>query len=331
MTEGFRPSSGQVKKIGLVALAGLAFGISRHDVSKPAQNDEKKEIGESVSVSSNPFFDNNPDYFSPIIDGEFSIKERESRTKRLPNGEEIFSDIGLDFYHVVTGDTLEEIRKRLCYYQKYAYLKHQTGKLNSFNIPDTELKAGMWLPVPLERKDRQLGDAEFAGYAVRAIDEILLHTKYGPVVADIILKIGESNLVATLIAVAKQESGGLPLGQFELHRWEKKYQAFSYSMFHILMNQGGAGLKARHDLGLTEGQTYHPSNAVKLYIGFMVEKTKDPVSFFPIDQHGSQFAKFYNGSKWETTNPNYVTDITGYYKDAQILLAEHPDIIDDWL
>ena len=294
----------------------------------PPEPEVKKKKVEHHKIESNPYFDGNPEYLVPVEGGVFSAREKKKRTETMPNGELIFHDIGLDFYKVKKGDNPSTIREKLSKYPQYAHLKDQTDKMHSFNIPSTVLQVDMWLPIPLENKDREMSDEQFAGYAKQGIDDIKEHPKYGKFVKEVIAKIGESDLIATLIAIAKQESGGKPLGQFEMHRWEKRYKAFSFSMLHILMERRGPGLEARHKLDMTEGQTYHPSNATKLFIGYMVEKTNNPIKLFPINEHYEKFASFYNGSDWKNTNKDYVVNITKYYKEAQLFLKEHPELID---
>ena len=126
------------------------------------------------------------------------------------------------------------------------------------------------------------------------------------------------------IAVAKQEGGGRPLGQFTLHRWEHHKKAFSFSYFHVLMK--GPGLTARRKLNLTEGQLLHPENAVMLFLAFLIEKTKERAKhadrYFPIWEHDEDFAKFYNGGKWKEKNPDYLVNLERYYQEADAHLDE---------
>jgi hypothetical protein len=327
-----RGSSGvfeKAKRLGMAAAAVLAAeSLEPGCATSPEACAPTVEVGRRPRIERNAYFDGHPEYLVPVEGGEFSASERKERLEVLKGGEQIFHDIGLDFYKVRAGDNPTSIRKKLAKYPEYAHLAQQTNKLHSFNIPSRSLQVDMWLPIPLENEDRQLTDEQFAGYAKEGIDDLKGHTEYGPIVRSIIEEVGESDLVATMIAVAKQESGGLPLGQFELHRWEKKYRAFSFSMFHVLMEKNGPGLTARRELDLTEGQTYHPRNAVKLFIGFMAEKAGDPTKYFPVDQNISSFASFYNGTAWRRTNPGYDQHVISYYRAAQKLLKEHPELID---
>ncbi len=276
----------------------------------------------ALHIESNPVFDK-PEFFKKYPGGEFTDAQRKARTKTLPNGEMIFEDIGLTFYLVQKGDTISEIKQKLEKYPEYAYLKDQRVKIQSFNIPAKELQPDMWLPIPMKNEDRHLTDEAFEAYAELGIKN--LNDNEGPyheAVEKILGKVSPVELTASLEAVAKQESGGEPIGSFEFHRWEGHgdHHAFSFSAFHVLME--GPGLKARRNLDLTEGQTYHPTNASELFIGFLVEKCresrKDPSSFFPFDKsnNAEKFAAFYNGSNWQHTNPNYVTDLLSNYSDA---------------
>ena len=270
------------------------------------------------------YFDNNPDFFKPINHGTFSDSEKQQRTERLPNGALIFHDIGLDFYKVKPGDSIGKIKHKLTEYAEYAYLNNQRRKIISFNIPDTEVPAGDWIPIPLENKDRHVSDLQFAEYSRQALLEILDDPKYASDVADILDKISISELQASMIAIAKQESSNSarsPIGTFGYHKYEPKYHSFSYGPMHILMS--GDGLTARHNLNMSEGQVNHPKNAVKLFLAFMVEKSHGrPEKFFPLDQHAESFATFYNGKYWKSSNPNYADNIGEYYKDAMSKLSK---------
>lgn len=122
-----------------------------------------------------------------------------------------------------------------------------------------------------------------------------------------------------MLAIAKQESGGKPIGQFELHRWEPHQSAFSFSLFHVLMK--GAGMRARQHLDMTEGQLYHPKNAAKLFLAFLCEKSRkgklcDPERFFPLMKNLNSFARFYNGAAWKRINPHYTRHLRKYYHQS---------------
>ena len=147
---------------------------------------------------------------------------------------------------------------------------------------------------------------------------------YGPEIERVLQKINLRELVATMVAIAKQEGGGLPLGQFSLHRYESHKRTFSYSYFHVLMR--GPGEEARQTLNLTKGQTCHPINAVKLFLAFMIEKTGERRRYvdryFPISEHENEFAEFYNGRRWKKTNPDYLNNFWTYHREADAQLSE---------
>ncbi len=270
-------------------------------------------------------FDNKPEYFRAITkDGDFPSEERRKRTLQLENGSTVFRDVDLLFYKVRKGDTLFSIRSSLARLPEFSYLREQPGKIESFNIPSLELVKDMWIPIPLENKERYLTDEQFARYAAASIDALRFHPKYGEFVNKILKKVSVVDLLATLVAVAKQEAGGQPIGRYELHRWEPRYNVFSFSLFHVLMD--GPGLDARRRLNKSEGQLYHPQNACDLFIAYMKEKDGDADDLFPVTKHAESFAKFYNGSGWRRINPNYVRNILRYHADAkemiQTLLAD---------
>lgn len=304
---------------------GVALSLSADSPAEArVQPRPRASANESIKLPRelpHTYFDENPDYFKTFTkNGEFSELERQKRTNRLKNGAVIFKDVGLSFYQVQKGDNISEIRRNLLELPQYAYIKDQKVKLESFNIPAKELRLGMWLPIPLENEDRHVTDEQFARYATLAVREMRKNPDYGEYLNKILQEITERELIATMVAVAKQESGGKPIGQFELHRWERAYRAFSFSIFHILMEKyrgvEGPGLEARKKLNLTEGQVYHPQNAVKLFIGYLKEKGAKPEQYFPVVKHAASFASMYNGRGWRKKNPRYVKNVTSYYQKA---------------
>lgn len=314
----------------LAGLAGAATVGAAAELTRRALTTQEEPSPEPTEryapVERNEFFDGNPEYLSVVTQerGEWTREQRKARRRTLLGGEEIFDDVGLSFYLVKKGDTISEIRARLGKYPEFAHLPTQGAKLDSFNIPAKKLREGMWIPIPVESADRQLTEAQFVSYTNEAITQMRDDRQYGEEVRRILEKVSQRELVATMIAIAKQEGGGLPLGQFELHRWESHQQAFSFSFFHVLMK--GPGLRARRAFNLTEGQLYHPLNAVKLFLGFLVEKNSEVFKhadrLFPIWDHEEAFARFYNGNKWKKTNPQYLENVREYYDQANAYLSK---------
>lgn len=300
---------------------------------EPANTKQRQAISAGLHTSipvPKTHFDKNAQFTRVVEKGRFTEEERNGRFETLARGEVIFHDIGLDFYRVQKGDTISGIRQRLARYPKYAYVASQNGKMNSFNIPQRRLQLGLLIPIPMEDQYRHMTDEQFAGYCSAALAEMRVHTHYGPLLAPILKKVSETEVIAAMVAVAKQESGGRPLGQFEWHRWEPHHRRFSFSIFHILME--GPGLQARRTLDFTEGQVYHPKNAGKLFLAFLVEKEKavrrlNPNAvrlehYFPLNVNAPDFAVFYNGQGWSKWNPGYVTQIRGYYEQAVAMMLD---------
>lgn len=320
------PLHRSLKLAALLAIAGLLErgGGQPSPTARLERGLAKRaEIKRTVETPRTRF--DRPEFFTPVPHGEFSADERARRTEQLANGETMFRDTGLSFYRVQRGDTVYGIRGRLSRYPEFAYLADEQTRLKSFNLPPESLQADSWLPIPLEERDRKLTDEQFCVYALQGVEQLRSHPRYGKAVAGLEQTVEDRRLVATLLAVAKQESGGKPLGQFELHRFEPKQQAFSYSLFHVLMQ--GPGLDARRNLDLSQGQLYHPTNAVKLFLGFVVEKRVNeqhrPLSgLLPLESHAEDFAAFYNGTDWKTKNPHYVENLRRYYDEALSLLDE---------
>ncbi len=313
------------RREAIVGLIG-AVGLGAYALSRETSEDEHRD-------TVNPEERENPqeaDYFRHYENGEFSPSERKSRKHKWAEGVEVFEDIGLTFYVVQKGDTIEKIRNKLSNIKKFDYLKDQRAKIQSFNIPERELVPGMYIPIPLENEDRHISDTDFAREARLALNHISDHRVYGPYIQHLREEYSDEEIIAVMVAMAKQESGGEPIGQFELHRWEPGHNVFSFSIFHILME--GPGLEARRRLGRTEGQLYHPRNASELFFAYMVEKLDekyknnrdekgkiedDLVNLFRLDE---RMATFYNGGGWKKGNPHYLRNIQKYRGEARKML-----------
>ncbi len=264
-----------------------------------------------------------PEIFAFHKNGMYTPKELHDRTIHLAHDVTVLEDAGIFFYKVCPEDTISSIREKLAQFSEFSYLKNQTGHLQTFSIPAHDLHLAQWIPIPLERTTRIIEKSDFIKQTIIGIDEILNEPLYGPTVQHILDKTGmdKDQLVAALLVIAKQESGGAPLGQFEFHRWEGHdgHHEFSFSIFHILMS--GIGLKVRRELGMTEGQTYNVANATKLFLAYIVQKsnrsTIDPADFFPFTPAKlERFASFYNGGAWKTGNPDYVNNVWRHYQNA---------------
>lgn len=281
----------------------------------------------SVLPLEHPTFGQDAQWFVHHPGGQYTEVERKARLEVLERGERIFHDVELDFYLVQPGDTIFSITKRLSLYPQYAYLARQQARLQSFNISPRELEARLWIPIPLENQDRHITDEQFVLWAREGLRSMARHHGYGKEVIRLMSLPGmtQDKLIATALAVARQESGGNPLGTNEFHRWEGagSHREFSFSMFHILMTPGGPGLRARKALMMTEGQTYHPTNATMLFVAFLIEKMRETTAdeggdLLPFDDPKKieQFASFNNGRAWRSMNPRYARNLSAFYADA---------------
>ncbi len=296
---------------------------------------------------------NDNDYFQEHKRGNYTQKESEARVKVLGKGVTVFRDVGLSFYKVCNGDTKDKIREKLVKYKEFEYIKDMPeNRLSSLNISDASLRRNehMWIPIPIPEEVRQLSEKDYVSYWEKGIEELKTHPYYGKTVEKLIKKVGIDEILKLMIAVAKVESGGAPIGQYEFHRYEPHHQAFSFSIFHVLMK--GPGLMARRRLNLTEGQTYHPKNAGKLFLAFLIQKAGDPSKYFPllngkkvdvrvrtsvvkkgkrrnvwtninIDENLSNFSSFYNGKGWKRNNVRYPFVLETYLKYAETVLKDY--------
>lgn len=272
------------------------------------------------------------EYDRVVPKGRFSDEERKKRVITLPNGSVVFKDLcGLYFYKVVEGDNKERIIDKLSQVPEFAYVKDLPDyKLKSWNILDKDIKPGenghtMWLPIPVPFERRTLTSEEFFKHSNQAIDEMLKDEVYGRSMREILRKIGRRELLVSMMTMAKKESGGEPIGQFVFHRWESGKQAFSFSLYHVLMVD--AGLEARTHINKTEGQLYHPKVAGMLFLAFLCEKTGEgkachPARYLPITDDPERFASMYNGANWRKINSDYATLLVKYHTDASADIAQ---------
>lgn len=285
----------EAKKAALTA----AHLKARGDLKSKASNDRVKfrNIFIDARYDASKFKN---DYSKPYPNGEFSDAEKAFRTQRLEEGLIVRYDVGLNFYRVQPGDNLDGIKDKLSKYENFSYLKNlPKGKIKTFNISAGVLKPGMWLALPPQKSPVEgLTDAKFIENCRDAIKEIQSNPIYGRFVVDLLRRTTEDQVVAMMLACAKTESGSGRLDQFALFRYQAgSHKCYSYTLFHILMD--GAGLKARQNLGMTEGQTLEPKNSAKLFLAFMIEKAPDTFQkLFPLDGNTKKFATFYNGN-WE--------------------------------
>ncbi len=288
----------------------------------------------------------NKDYHRFVADGLLTEEQKKKRTILLdpkdfaePRPKEAVPLIidfgGVAFYKANKGDTISGIRDLLSRHPDYAYLKTQKRSLEGFNYAKpSELKAGEEVQVPLDIKERQLTDAQFAISAKQAIQEMLAHPEFGPGTKKIVDKIGEQEFIASLLAIAKQEAGGKPIGQFSYYRVEPERKTArgevvrrkSVGPMHVVVERPGVtpgpGKKAAKILGITDGQATNPVEGIKLSIGWHIKKTKNPEKYFPIDQNILAYAKFYNGRDVETKNPNYIPNLSKYLRQSRELLTQ---------
>lgn len=242
-------------------------------------------------------------------------------------------DAGTYFYKVKPGDTLDKIKARLQRYKELTYLQDikDSSGLISFNIrPPRSLPIGEWIPVPSKEEKKEIPPQLFFNYCYDAITEMAAHPAYGRRVQFLIKKIGIKTLLAGFYAIACAESGDVnKLGTTAFHRYESGKGVFSYSMFHVLMDD--VGKKALGQLKLTPGQTYDPKNAVKLclaflcgkYTPFFVQKFGDINLSFDDPKNASDFIQKYTGASSEevkTKHSNYNERLVQSYAAAQDLL-----------
>jgi hypothetical protein len=197
---------------------------------------------------------------------------------------------GVYFYEGKVGQSLEDIFRVLSTLPQFDYLDHLFGlgvrsNEHGFSGIPSVLPYPMIVPIPSDPNERMISDEEFiTRYAGQAIDVMSNHEYYGPYIKYLACdETMRENLMAVMLAVAKGETGvhyegdpkvlDEPIGKAVFSRYEPKEDLFSYSCFHILMDE--VGETARQNLNMTEGQTYHYYNACCLFLAYLVEKSRD--------------------------------------------------------
>ncbi len=212
----------------------------------------------------------------PVYNGEL-----DESSELIIDGVELVEHVpGVYFYKGKIGETHEEIMQKL---MGLASSGHSEARdfihlqefyrlgVNPFNNVPDPLPSDMMLPVPVSPQERQVSDIDFINeYARAAMHDMQSHEYYGLYMTEFMNMMTEDDLLAMMVAVARAESGEHPIGRDFFHRYEPEYDCFSYSCFHVLME--GAGLRARRNLDMSEGQTYDHYNACKLFLAFLMEK-----------------------------------------------------------
>lgn len=220
---------------------------------------EKEEIEEEEK---NDKISKEIDIFEYHDCGTFSLKKEKKH--------DIF------FYRVKKNDNLTKIVdkiKKSCG-PKFQYLNFEKYQgVFGFNIPGTVIHPGFLLAIPIEKSKRIVSKEKFLAEADEAIEEMKKNPKYGKRFSRFMKTVSKEKVKRSAYAYAMAES---ELGVYALNRWEKKYKAYSFSYFHVLMGKRGVpGFDARINLRLSEGDIIlSPKNSVKLFIAYWLEKDK---------------------------------------------------------
>ena len=300
---------------GLVTAGALGTGVLGMRLAESQTMERKADEGTSEQGEVEKYRDN-PELDREVPGGEFTAEERAARTEVVMPGIEIFHDIGLDWYRVQPGDTKESIQNTLSLLPEYRYLAQENKEQKrtiGWNIAEKSLHDVDRLPIPLRSSDRKISDEDFLVETKKGIEQLVTNECYGEMAQKIIDKIGEDEFSASMLAIAKMESGE-QIGSSQFSLYDATNHTFSISPYHVL--DKGAGKRARYNLHKTIGQMNSPKNAVQLVVVYLIEKLPDPLSIFPINEHAEQFATQYNGANWRQMNPNYATDLDGYYQKA---------------
>lgn len=333
----------KIKLLGLATLLGLS---STPEFKEVPPKTETIELAARRHHKEKPETKLSNDPFKKYPKGEFSKEEMKARTKKLADGVIIFQDIGLSFYQVQKGDTVDEIIRKLIKTnrKKYLYLMESTEKEYSFNILNSALKAGYWIPIPIPFEERIISDQDFQKQAEKALKLIRDNPHYGPAIKGLISYLKKLELdpneeiISAITAIAKQETGPDKIGRTN-PRHEPRADMTSYSYLEVMLhnywdfqkgipkNKLDPGDRARQKLGMTIGQTLNAQNGTELFLASLVEKGKETIKlkhrdrkgkitntpyslrdFFPLAEKTETFATVYNGN-WQKFNPDYPSNL----------------------
>lgn len=207
----------------------------------------------------------------------------------------LLRDNKLTFYVVKKWESLSVIKNKLQKIPEFSYLSQEEynipdnwRNIYSFNTPSSSLTPWFRLPIPLKRENREISEVDFKKAAKDALKEMKTNTVYGDKTKELLNNVSEKDIVDIMTAYARCETApdwkkfSDNIWNVELHRWEPKYKAYSFSYFHILMGEW-PWLNARKKLWLTEWDCYDAKNACKLFLWYCFEKKRwDPTYFFQV-------------------------------------------------
>ncbi len=207
----------------------------------------------------------------------------------------LLRDNKLTFYVVKKWESLSVIKNKLQKIPEFSYLSQEEynipnewRNIYSFNTPSSSLTPWFRLPIPLKKEDREISQTNFKKAAKDALNEMQTNKVYWEKTKELLKNVSEKDIIDIMTAYARCETApdyktfSDNIWNVELHRWEPKYKAYSFSYFHILMGEW-PWLNARKKLWLTEWDCYDAKNACKLFLWYCFEKKKgDPAYFFKV-------------------------------------------------
>lgn len=321
---------------------------TREGLTELAEDLETPKLNINVpfpEVPQNEYWNNPLFYDEQLFHEHGGIYDKVPKENQISNfrGEEremtFGYDAGLYWYRVTAADIPEKtintrifMLRRLATIPKFSYLSSlpEKEKTESLNVKPEHIKPGQIIPVPLPMEARKLSPEQILNHSFEAIERMKTEPKYKEDFETIMEHWTEQEIAEILYMVTMQESGG---GRTAYHRWEDHKSAFSFSITQPVMIKGSPGFNARLRLGLTEGQTMHPTFGLMLALGFLIEETKcrnipkgKEEGIFDIDkfilqkdENGnfdySKFARRYNGA--DHAKNKYLPRIKKYHQDAR--------------
>ena len=228
-------------------------------------------------------------------------------------GVSLIRDWKLKFYIVKNWEWLGIIKQKLSKIPEFSYLSQSdynvpsnwTRNIHWFNTPNTSLVPWFYLPIPLKREEREISDSKFKSCAKKAIDQMENNSNYGDKVKKLLKNVKKNDVANIMAAFARSESSddyktfSSKIWSAELHRWEPRYKAYSFSYFHILMGEW-PWMNARKKLWLTEWDCYDATNACKLFLWYCFEKKPNEPSYFFKINNKNEAEKVWKTYNWSS-------------------------------
>jgi hypothetical protein len=160
----------------------------------------------------------NPDKSTPKKP-EWKSESTEKRNSKFDTRYEkqywvkLIRDKSLNFYVVKKWEWLSTIREKLKKIPEFSYLaspyydpSNPKNKTHAFNTPNTSLKEGFYLPIPIKKEQREVSISNFKSKATKALNEMKNNRAYWEKIKNLVRNLGEKEVVNIMAAYARSET-----------------------------------------------------------------------------------------------------------------------------